>query len=62
MDFMIEHWKWIAVIGGVLALIIIAAFSITATIPTSETIKGWTVQEAIAYGSALIAFAIFIRG
>ena len=62
IDFVIQNWKWMTVVAVVLLFLFGLAAGGNSAIPSAESLKNWSIQEAVFYGCLLIAFAIFIKG
>jgi len=66
MQWIIEHWKLLAVSVAVLGVLIISVgtfcFSLKNAIPLPETLKQWSIQEAIFYGFCVLAFVTLLKG
>lgn len=60
MEWIIEHWKLLAGIIVVLGVLIAVVVGVSSSIPSSEALKEWSIQEAIFYGFCVLAFATFI--
>lgn len=61
MEFIIEHWRWIALGAAILGVLGLFVFGVSSAIPSSDALKEWSIQEAIFYGCLVIAFAIFVK-
>lgn len=57
MDWIIEHWRILAGIAAFIVVLLFFVWGVSSAWPETQTIKDWSISQAIFYGFCVLAVA-----